>query len=343
MSASRKSTIVFILGAPRSGTTLLNSLLNKSARVALLKEFHLFSFPALAFRLQSVERMLRRLDLYNQMVEFNGVSVRSDDGRGVGRAAALNRVYRGFGEANQADIVGEKSPFFLWRFESLRRAFPQARIVMILRPVSETIASERRLRRKLPHLAIPENPITLLWAQERLFRLLERHGSDEAMAVVSYEELVENTEPSMRRICDFLGIEYEAGMVHLKVKPGGGKPKDHQTFGQILPETVARSEYGDDPIEPEYRAKIDRYRASWRRRYPQWFEQLEGGAVTGPEVGRAELWSDRLRVAAGLTKRRFMEWGFAWAPLPVLRWYRARRPLGAADYHRGRERQHRAD
>ena len=337
MSDPQKSTTVFILGAPRSGTTLLNSLLNKSSRVALLKEFHLFGFPAFAFRLKPLTALLDRLDLYNQMVDFNGV----DHPRGAkrfSRAEALECVYQTFGAANQADIVGEKSPFFLWRYESLRRAFPGARVVMILRPVAETIASERRLRLKLPHLAIPENPTTLLWAQERLFRILRRHENDEGMLAVSYEDLVEHTEESMQRICRFLGVEYDPDMVHLKSGPSGSKPKDHQTYGRILPAVVERSQYGDDPVEPKYRAKIERYRARWARRYPEWFGRLEGGEGKAIPVSTWEFLKDRAQVEAGLFKRRLMECGFSLAPLFLLRWYRGRRPLGAADYHRGRNR-----
>ena len=102
----------------------------------------------------------------------------------------------------------------------------------------------------------------------------------------------------MQRICRFLGVEYDPDMVHLKSGPSGSKPKDHQTYGRILPAVVERSQYGDDPVEPKYRAKIERYRARWARRYPEWFGRLEGGEGKAIPVSTWEFLKDRAQVEA---------------------------------------------
>ncbi|MEM7062418.1 MAG: sulfotransferase [Cyanobacteria bacterium P01_B01_bin.77] len=213
---------IFIVGCPRSGTTLLQSLLASHSAIASFPESKFFLRLIAEPRQQSrryklglasadIKPTLKRFldevdapDLTLPTLPF----VRS-------YVAGFDRILRQLAQRQGKHIWLEKTPEHLHSIGDIQRYLPQAKIIHIVRNGTDTIASLYDLCQRHPHI----------WGQyfEGLDGCIERWINDVTISrrylnqpnhkVVRYETLVDSTEAELQRLCQFLGISFEAAML----------------------------------------------------------------------------------------------------------------------------------
>jgi hypothetical protein len=146
-------------------------------------------------------------------------------------------LLRAYADRRNKAIFGEKTPAHIRWADTLLEWYPTARIVHMIRDPRGVYRSELRRRRErpvsLPYrwlVAVPPllRGFILLetaWAWARAVadhRTLSRRQPESYLAV-RFEDLVRSPEAEVERLCAFLGVAAEPGMLEQKVVSKGGR------------------------------------------------------------------------------------------------------------------------
>jgi hypothetical protein len=225
---------LLILGVSRSGTTLLRVMLDRSSQHAVPDES--FFIPLLA------DRHLLRVDADNFLddvrrlqtvrewgVPLDRVRARLSEGMPIARAIAT--IYEVYAEEQGKPRWGDKTPMYMRHLPLLRRLFPDAQYVHLIRDGRDAAIS---------FLSMPEGIAFKTWAHPRsaaefacVWRTevaaARRHGrrvGERRYLEVRYEDLVSGAEGVLRRICSFAGLTYERAMT--EYAGSGSEERGHQ-------------------------------------------------------------------------------------------------------------------
>jgi len=221
---------VFVVGAPRSGTTLLKRMLDAHPEIAMTPEtWWITRFykrrigvtaegrvtPEIVPRLMEDRRFLR-LGLDMDAV-----------GRLVQRGAALSYpdfvsgVFDLYGRGVGKRLVGDKTPGYVRNLSLLHSLWPRANIVHIIRDGRDVWLSIRgwaKAQRTVGHYeSWQEDPAATaaLWWKWHvgLGREAGRTLPPERYREIRYEDLVRNPAEQCAEICSFLDVPYDASML----------------------------------------------------------------------------------------------------------------------------------
>jgi hypothetical protein len=281
----------FILGAQRSGTTMLRLMLNRHPEIAVPHEskFILAFFPHLdrygdLRESPNRERLLEAIE--------NHPAVRAG-GLVPDRAAVLCHSVGTYAELVDAIMTekarsmgkkrwGDKTPFYTPDIDSLWRIFPDARIVHLVRDGRDVAVSQRKvewLSSSLPRLAMDWR-----WKVAICHKVGAVRGSSYFLEVM-FEELVHAPEPVLRRICEFLDEPFDPAML-------------------LYSETAAREVPADSirwhksSVRPPDESKIGVWRTEMSKSDRIIFEQVAGDALElfgYPREGHSSTWASKLK------------------------------------------------
>ncbi|PVX28119.1 sulfotransferase [Sphingomonas pokkalii] len=185
---------VFLLGFPRSGTTLLDTILMGHPDTMVLEEK-----PAL----NAVEDAIGGMEALAAMDEG---AVRA------ARAHYFAEVER-YGAAPAGRMLIDKSPLYLYKVPLIRRLFPQARIILALRHPCDVLLSclmsNFRLNRAMSNFLRLEDAADFYDASFAHWERAQALLGVPTRSVV-YERLVQDVEAEVRPLFDWLGLSWTA-------------------------------------------------------------------------------------------------------------------------------------
>lgn len=217
----------FIVGVPRSGTTLLRQMLRGHPRLAVPPESH---FVPTALRAADGDAALREV-LGNEHFAEWGLdpdAVRERVGATDGTPSAVVRAtFETYAAAHNRPRWGDKTPAYLVHLPLLAQAFPAARFVHIVRDGCEVAVSWSETR---------WGPADLLLAAHKWRRMVTRARRDgarmpERYLEVQYRRLVANPDEELARILAFLGEDMAAGLADYQARSAvemPGLPFEHR-------------------------------------------------------------------------------------------------------------------
>lgn len=204
----------FIVGCPRSGTTLLQQLLVAHKEVVIPPETAFFT--KVVPRSGRVNR--RALNRLNRDLQINlELEGRLSD-QGVRDAyEAVSDQYSAQLGSPDATWFGEKTPDHLRHAERVAALFPEARFVLIHRDGRDVALSLSRVPWS------PSDPLVnfAIWRQAAHFQERWLAAPSAPTVVVRYEDLAREPEVAVRRVTDFLEIPYQSELVTQKRAPQG--------------------------------------------------------------------------------------------------------------------------
>ena len=216
MDALSLGPATFIVGHPRSGTSLLRALLDGHPDVLVLSfESHLFDWAKSSDPVTSLlDRTLLWPTLHRHRPslsrdEVEGV-LRRAFGQTRGPRARLLALVEGWRELTGAGSDTrwvEKTPRHLYEATTLLKWFPEdARILVMCRDPRDVIASA--LKQK------PSSAIFRLALSGRLaHQIVSEHQGDPRISVITYERLVRDPVNTMQAVCQFLDVPYDPVVV----------------------------------------------------------------------------------------------------------------------------------
>ncbi|HEV7506854.1 MAG TPA: non-ribosomal peptide synthase/polyketide synthase [Thermoanaerobaculia bacterium] len=225
-AAVRNPPAAFILSPPRSGSTLLRVMLAGNPNLFAPPELELLSFRTLAERREAFPG---RNSFWLEGATRGVMEIRrcsAEEAEALlaeleGRGATTRELYRLMQEWIGDRLLVDKTPSYALDLAVLRRAeeaFADARYVHLLRHPYGMIRSfeEAKLEQvffRHPH-SLPRRELAeLIWlvSQQNILQFLAEVPADRQLRV-RFEELVAEPERELRRICEFLGLEYDPGM-----------------------------------------------------------------------------------------------------------------------------------
>ncbi|HEY0799753.1 MAG TPA: sulfotransferase [Steroidobacteraceae bacterium] len=197
---SGASEHIFLLGFPRSGTTLLEVVLEGHPDVVSLEESELL--------INAVREFMRRpADLERLM--------RADQASLEPLRAAYWRLARAAGIDAAGKVFVDKHPLNTLKLPLIARLFPQAKILFACRDPRDVVLSCFRHRFKMTapiyELLTPEGAARYYDAVMRLAVCLTTVLKLN-MCLVRHEDVVTEFTREMRRICSYLGLEWVPSM-----------------------------------------------------------------------------------------------------------------------------------
>jgi hypothetical protein len=190
--------LFFILGCPRSGTTLLQAMLNRHPHIAIPPETKVFC----DFHLRSQRRRfecLRRLEKdLDVLIEEDDIHTSVDE--------LLPKIMRRFVErSGRTDVrfVGEKTPEHTSRISSIRSSFPESLIIALVRDgvcVADSLT-------RVPWLSCDHGSAALVWRYYMNHVSAAVEKNSQSVHVVRYEELTANPEKELLAILKKLGAD----------------------------------------------------------------------------------------------------------------------------------------
>jgi sulfotransferase family protein len=215
-AASGGDEPILLVGAPRSGTTLLRAMLNRHPRIDLCDESYFHYWIASRERifgdLSDAANRERAVDRYLELRRIRRLGLdlaalrRHLIDHATNAATLFLELMRFHAAAAGKVRFGDKTPHHALVARELLRWFPRARLVHLVRDPRDVVESLRRM---------PWSSGSLV-SDARLWRDcvdgVERCGPQAALTV-RFEALVERPEAELRRVCQFLGEEFDPAMV----------------------------------------------------------------------------------------------------------------------------------
>jgi hypothetical protein len=225
-----RNPYLFVVGCPRSGTTLLRRMLDAHPELAITPETHWiprwlergigvtpkgFATPEIVSRLLASPKFSRtgigRPEL-ESLLEGSGP---------VPYAEFVRGFFELYGRAQGKPLVGDKTPGYVGRLPLLHELFPEARFVHLIRDGRDVALSALSWRR-WPKLATRLStavghpvPTAALW-WERHVRSGREAGASLGSGTyyeVRYETLVADPTGEAESLCSFLDLRFDEAML----------------------------------------------------------------------------------------------------------------------------------
>lgn len=199
-STSAAAGHVFLIGFPRTGTTLVEVVLEGNPQVVSLEEHELLAQGVLTFM--------------REPVNFDALA-----GADASTLNALREIYWRSVRAAGVDVTGkvfvDKHPLNSLKLPLIARLFPQAKILFAVRDPRDVILSCFRRRFQMnpsmyEFLTLPG--AAAFYAAVMQFAQTAKHNLNLAWHEIRYERLIADFEQEMRGICDYIGLEWQPSM-----------------------------------------------------------------------------------------------------------------------------------
>ena len=218
---------VFMLGCPRSGTTLLASHLGRHPELLALPETHFFpgSYGGNALTRARAQRTPARYFDYIwtrnprlQDVALEATALKADfiarDVRDPRRALDLIFIHALKGTGKHR--VVEKTPRHINQIDRILRWYPHAKVLCVTRDGRDVVNS--LIAAPWTHSNADRHTALWRWCMRVGLDRVARHP--DRVKIVQYEHFVNDPEASLRGICDFIGAPYDAAMLDNTIHTG---------------------------------------------------------------------------------------------------------------------------
>lgn len=237
----------FIIGNPRSGTTLLRLMLNKHSKMSVPPEAGFLvwlydGYKDFTFIEKNVDNFVEALSNTTKIEHWNldfdllrdFIMLEKPDNF----SNLMDCVYVYYDKYNLSKdiaIYGDKNNFYLNKIDLLTKLYNDAKFIHIIRDGRSVAVSYKDLKKKsmtseyAPDLPDEIETIAEEWSQniQRIHTSFDKLNSEQHHTI-RFEDLISKPEKSLQNICKFLNIEYEDDMLNYfhTTEEDGLEPKD---------------------------------------------------------------------------------------------------------------------
>ena len=232
---------VFIVGCPRSGTTLLQRMVNAHPEIAITPESHWIPrlcakgwalTPEGAVKPKLIRRLLAHPKFGRLKITREELTRLTESGKPTSYADLVSRIFDLYGAKHRKPLVGDKTPDYVRSIGTLHALWPSARFVHVIRDGRNVALSMMDWPKFRPKpgdfVAWQQDRVATaaLWWElnVRLGRQVGKSLGTELYCEVRYESLVACPEEESAALCGFLGVPYSDAMLRFYQSPAESDP-----------------------------------------------------------------------------------------------------------------------
>lgn len=236
--------MIFVVGNSRSGTTMMGRILGRNSRIYTFGELHFFE------HLVDSEDINNRSEIsYEKSMSLlerlfttcrDGFFETVIKGKYASESKALLdeidsydplTIYYSFLKyettLNNKDIPCEQTPRYLFLLSDILKAFPDCRVINMIRDPRDVLKSQKRKwkRRFLGAKNIPLSEALRAWANYHPLIISklwvscinegDRFQSDYRVMSIQFEELLQNPSEILKEVASFLKVEFDEQMLQV--------------------------------------------------------------------------------------------------------------------------------
>jgi hypothetical protein len=218
MENKRGQGLIFVGGAPRSGTSLVQKILDLHPEIYAGPEFdHL---PAI---IHLYERMKEGVENGRQVFYYNDESIKEHFSFFIEKLLLQKKEKEG------VKMLSEKTPANVLVFDKLKAFFPKAKFLFIVRDPRAIINSMKtvaeRGRESGISVSVGNDLLQDLMIVHKYLKAGDsffRKNTNDCYCLY-YESLVREPENEIKRICSFLGVKFHPRMLETDKKTDGSE------------------------------------------------------------------------------------------------------------------------
>ena len=269
----------FVVGAGRSGTTLLRMMLDSHSTLAIPPETD-FAAAAEPFRQAGATAAACAMTDSWRWQDFNISAaefirrVREERPRSLGDVMRI--FYRLYAELMDKPRWGDKSPYYVWGMKAIDRLLPEAHFVHVIRDGRDVALSV------LPLWFGPDTVAEAASDWVEIVAAARRQAPDlSSYTEVRYEDLIGEPERILRELCDLLELGWEAAMLdyHVAARRRLASETADGSFGGRLVPREERMRIHRLIGKPPQRAQIGRWRSEMSAADLRAFERIAGDTL----------------------------------------------------------------
>ncbi len=209
-NGKEKGTGIFVVGAARSGTTLLRLLINNHPDIACLGETHFFhhAYLKLGFDVTKnrslFENVIKTESSQVNLLQDKKLIAQSYSSKTV--ASFFNLILSHYAIKEGKSNWAEKSPSHILRMEYIKKIFPDAKFINIVRnPFSTFISTFKNLeKQKISAFYVYSYLQKLKMLDKLVDNLSTKFPND--IRTVFYEDFSDNTLKELKNIFTFINV-----------------------------------------------------------------------------------------------------------------------------------------
>ena len=273
----------FLVGAPRSGTTLTRLMLDAHPELAIPPETYFLTLAAKQYRkLRKGDWLEPYLDTatgYKRWPEFHldaeAYKRRVREAQPQDLGGAVREFYAMYAEREGKQRFGDKTPFYVRKMDLIQRTLPEARFIHIIRD-GRAVA--------LSIMGLWFGPNTIEEAAEfwvaRIDQARKKAANIDHYIEVRYEDIVRDSEPQLRRICEFVDLPWDDRVLRyyetVVERISRELPPEEVTPDGRVISTAEREKIMENVSRPPDPSRIDRWRTEMSVEDQKTFESIAG-------------------------------------------------------------------
>jgi tetratricopeptide (TPR) repeat protein len=197
MIGLNQTSPTFLIGFPRSGTTLLDTILRSHCEIAVVEEMPTVAVMCKAFsQAQTIQN-------FNTLSEADVLGLRD---------VYFKELRRHLDQGDENKLIVDKLPLNIGNVGIIHRVFPDAKFILVLRHPCDCVLScfmqNFQVNDAMANFLSLDQSAKLYAAVMELW-FLYRQKLDLDVHVIKYENLVQDLEGTCRSLISFLGLEWD--------------------------------------------------------------------------------------------------------------------------------------
>lgn len=224
---SQKASFVFILGRGRSGTSLLQTVLNSHPQISIAPEaqfimFLLRRYHNAVWTADTIKAFSRELWLEERLQNWhlNKDSLQQallHHKNNTNYADICKEVYFQYGKSKEKEdlqVVGDKNPHYALYIKHLAELYPNAQFIHMTRDPRDTILSFKQVNFDA------NNTATLAYRWNIYNKAINKYKQilKNRFHLIRFEDLLEKPEETLKDLCVFIGVNYDPEMLNFYKK-----------------------------------------------------------------------------------------------------------------------------
>lgn len=276
----------FVVGVGRSGTTLLRLMLDAHPQLAVPPETGFIPDLIDAARSDdaTVDGLVAAVTTHRKWGDFGmdaeELRERWQALEKIQARPAVRTFYELYAEKQEKPRWGDKTPGYTMYMKRIAKTLPEAHFVHVIRD-GRAVAHSRI--KSLSLREVPMEQAARRW-RKRVGRAQRQGGRIDHYMEIRYERLVTEPEETLRRVCDFISLDWDPVMLSYHERSGERLEELNRNIpaweGKLARSAESRMALHQQTTKPPDPSRINRWRDEMTPEDLATFEEIAGETLT---------------------------------------------------------------